>query len=453
MLGYTSGTTGRPRAPCSRTATCSPTCSAVTAGLALDAPTTGCARPAAVPHARPRRRPARHAAHRRQRGPAPPLRRRRGAGAAHADHPRRCSSACRRCTRGCWPRPAARGAAPAAAAVRLRLRAAEPQPSRGVEAALGQRILERYGMTETIMNVSNPYDGERAPGTVGFPLPGGGARVDVARSRAAGGTARSWCAGRNVFAGYWQRPEATAEAFTADGWFRTGDLGALDDRRLPAHRRPQQGADHQRRLQRLPARGRRTAARPHPASPRWRCVGVPDPDLGEQVVAVVVPRAGARPTRRGAASPAAERLASFKKPRRVRLRGALPRNALGKVQKNLLREACSRPLFTRRQSPERSGTFRHWERKTPRFLRSASSVPRRARHVRWARGGRELKEAELSEEPGPTGRDRIRPGHVLNGGGCDGGPDMMTGSPGTGKTIFGNQLCFSHAADGGRPSM
>ena len=79
-------------------------------------------------------------------------------------------------------------------------------------------VLERYGMTETIMLVSNPYDGERRAGTVGFPLPG----VEV---RLADESGEIEVRGPNVFGGYWQRPDATAEAFTDDGWFRTGDLG------------------------------------------------------------------------------------------------------------------------------------------------------------------------------------------------------------------------------------
>jgi long-chain acyl-CoA synthetase len=103
------------------------------------------------------------------------------------------------------------GSAPLAADLHARLRA-----------LTGQAVLERYGMTETVMLTSNPYDGERRPGTVGLPLPG----VEV---RLAAGSDEIEVRGPNVFAGYWRRPEATAAAFTADGWFRTGDVGEIDD--------------------------------------------------------------------------------------------------------------------------------------------------------------------------------------------------------------------------------
>ena len=96
------------------------------------------------------------------------------------------------------------------------------------EATFGQAILERYGMTETIMNLTNPYDGERRPGTVGAPFPGQEARIVDVRSRvpvAPEVDGEIQVRGPHVFAGYWERPDATAEAFDADGWFNTGDLG------------------------------------------------------------------------------------------------------------------------------------------------------------------------------------------------------------------------------------
>ena len=105
----------------------------------------------------------------------------------------------------------------------------------------GHTILERYGMTETLMNTSNPYEGARLPGSVGPPLPGVGVRVDESRrpasaEQAADAIGTLEVKGPNVFSGYWQDPEKTRSEFTADGWFKTGDLGRIDARGLRAHR-------------------------------------------------------------------------------------------------------------------------------------------------------------------------------------------------------------------------
>jgi len=97
------------------------------------------------------------------------------------------------------------------------------------------------------MNLSNPYDGDRRAGTVGFELPGVDARLSD------GDSGEIELRGPNVFAGYWRRPEATAESFTDDGWFKSGDLAERDGDGYYPHRRPLEGADHQRRVQRLPA--------------------------------------------------------------------------------------------------------------------------------------------------------------------------------------------------------
>ncbi|HEU5109581.1 MAG TPA: AMP-binding protein, partial [Micromonosporaceae bacterium] len=116
---------------------------------------------------------------------------------------------------------------PALGALRLAVSGSAPLPAElhaALAAGSGQRVLERYGMTETGMLVSNPYEGERRPGTVGFPLPG----VSVRLAPREGGTAEIEVRGPNVIAGYLNRPDASAEAFTDDGWFRTGDLGELD---------------------------------------------------------------------------------------------------------------------------------------------------------------------------------------------------------------------------------
>ncbi|HEY4389062.1 MAG TPA: AMP-binding protein, partial [Ktedonobacteraceae bacterium] len=107
-----------------------------------------------------------------------------------------------------------------------------PQLFLAFERLSGQRILERYGMTETIMNMTNPYEGERRAGTVGAPFPGQEARIVDVRTREllpAGEIGEIEVRGPHVFSGYWNRPDATAEAFSADGWFKTGDLGWCSD--------------------------------------------------------------------------------------------------------------------------------------------------------------------------------------------------------------------------------
>jgi malonyl-CoA/methylmalonyl-CoA synthetase len=196
-------------------------------------------------------------------------------------------------------------------------------------------------MTETIMNTTNPYEGERRPGTVGMPYPGQEARVVDVRTRQplpAGETGEIEVRGPHVFAGYWQRPDATAESFDPEGWFRTGDLGLRDS----------DGYFHitGRARELIISGGFNVYPREveevlasHPGVAEVAVLGLPDADFGEQVVAVVVP-----PTGQPAPEPQVlvdwckDRLASFKKPRRVVFVEALPRNALGKVQKHVLRE-------------------------------------------------------------------------------------------------------------------
>ena len=196
---------------------------------------------------------------------------------------------------------------------------------RAVSVASGQHIIERYGMTETVMNVSNPYDGDRRAGTVGLPLPGVQVRLDD-------DTDEILLRGPNVFAGYWERPEANAEAFV-DGWFASGDVGAFDDDgylRIVGRRKeliisggynvyPREVEDVLRG-----ARGVIDVA----------VVGVADLQWGEAVVAFVE---GDVDT--GALlAYGAERLAPYKRPKRVHRVDALPRNALGKVVKADLTE-------------------------------------------------------------------------------------------------------------------
>jgi malonyl-CoA/methylmalonyl-CoA synthetase len=146
----------------------------------------------------------------------------------------------------------------------------------------GQRVLERYGMTETVMNVSNPYDGERRPGTVGLPLPGVELRL------AGGDQGEVLLRGPNVFGGYWDNPEATAAAFDPDGWFRAGDLGSFDERGyLRIKGRSKEliitgGYNvHPREVEELLLE--------HPGVAEAAVVGTPSEEWGEQVAALVVP--------------------------------------------------------------------------------------------------------------------------------------------------------------------
>lgn len=206
------------------------------------------------------------------------------------------------------------------------------------ERVFGQRILERYGMTETGMNLTNPYDGERRPGTVGGPFPGQEARVvDVGTRQPlhAGEIGEIEVRGPNVFSGYWNRPDATAEAFDSDGWFKTGDLGWVsEDGWYTITGRAREliisGGYN------IYPREVEDVLAAHPAVAEVAVVGAYDPDLGEQVVAVVAPREGHAPSAGDLITFCRERLASYKKPRQVIFVEGLPRNALGKVQKHVL---------------------------------------------------------------------------------------------------------------------
>ena len=206
----------------------------------------------------------------------------------------------------------------------------------------GSVILERYGMTETLMNISNPYDGERRPGTVGWPLPHVSVRIcDESGAAVADGTSGEvWVKGPNVCAGYWQRPEATAAAWT-DGWFRTGDIGvrAADGYITLQGRRSDLIISggfniYPREIEELILE--------QPGVREATVVGVPDPVRGEVPVAYVVVDA-AKFDEAAVAGYLRTQLASFKLPKGFVRVAAIPRTALGKVQKHLLKSRLPAP--------------------------------------------------------------------------------------------------------------
>ncbi|RWN31710.1 malonyl-CoA synthase [Mesorhizobium sp.] len=204
----------------------------------------------------------------------------------------------------------------------------------------GHAILERYGMTETNMNTSNPYDGERRAGTVGFPLPGVALRIadpDGGATLAQGKVGMIEVKGPNVFGGYWRMPEKTKAEFRDDGFFITGDLGLIDA----------DGYVH------IVGRGKdliisggyniypkevESEIDALPGVSESAVVGVAHPDFGEGVTAIVVRTPASTITAAEIVGAIAGRLAKYKHPKRVIFVDELPRNTMGKVQKNLLRE-------------------------------------------------------------------------------------------------------------------
>jgi malonyl-CoA/methylmalonyl-CoA synthetase len=208
------------------------------------------------------------------------------------------------------------------------------------ERRTGHRILERYGMTETGMLTSNPLQGERRAGSVGPALAGVEVRVvdDDDKPRAAGTIGNVQVKGANVFPGYWRMPERNKEEFTADGFFRTGDLGSLSaDGYLNIVGRSKDliitGGYN------VYPKEIELAIDELPGVEESAVIGVPHADFGEAVTAVVVPHGEHMPPTEGEIITALKRkLANFKIPKRVHFVDDLPRNAMGKVQKNVLRE-------------------------------------------------------------------------------------------------------------------
>ena len=218
---------------------------------------------------------------------------------------------------------------------------------RQFEARTGHRILERYGMTETNMNTSNPYDGDRRAGTVGFPLPGVELKVTDPETGAAlpqGEVGVIEVRGPNVFKGYWRMPEKTKEELREDGFFITGDLGLVDDRGYVQ----------------IVGRGKdliisggyniypkevELALDEQPGVLESAVVAAPHPDFGESPVGVLVAEPGATLDLDAIAAAIGETLARFKQPKKLVVLDELPRNTMGKVQKNVLRDQFA-DLFT-----------------------------------------------------------------------------------------------------------
>ncbi|MCJ9701072.1 MULTISPECIES: malonyl-CoA synthase [unclassified Bradyrhizobium] len=207
-------------------------------------------------------------------------------------------------------------------------------------ARTGHAVLERYGMTETNMNTSNPYDGERVPGAVGFPLPGVSVRVtepETGKELPREDIGMIEVKGPNVFKGYWRMPEKTKAEFRDDGFFITGDLGKIDAK----------GYVH------ILGRGKdlvisggfnvypkeiESEIDAMPGVIESAVIGVPHADFGEGVTAVLVCNKGADVTEAAVLKALDGRLAKFKMPKRVFVVDELPRNTMGKVQKNILRD-------------------------------------------------------------------------------------------------------------------
>jgi malonyl-CoA/methylmalonyl-CoA synthetase len=219
------------------------------------------------------------------------------------------------------------------------------------EARTGHAILERYGMTETGMNTSNPYEGDRVAGAVGYPLPGVVMRVtdpETGEVLPANEIGMLEVKGPNVFKGYWRMPEKTEAEFRKDGFFITGDLGKIDER----------GYVH------IVGRGKdliitggynvypkeiEAEIDAIPGVVESAVIGVAHPDFGEGVTAVVVPEKDAKLDEKQILAAIENRLAKFKLPKRVILVDDLPRNTMGKVQKNILRDIYG-DLYAKKQA-------------------------------------------------------------------------------------------------------
>jgi malonyl-CoA/methylmalonyl-CoA synthetase len=207
------------------------------------------------------------------------------------------------------------------------------------EARTGHKILERYGMTETNMNTSNPLNGERMPGTVGPPLPGVELRVcdDDGKLLARNEIGNLQVKGPNVFIGYWKLPEKTAEDFTDDGFFNTGDKGLIDAEGYISIVGRAKDMVITGGLNVYPKEVE-LLIDDLPGVKESAVIGIVHPDFGEGVVAVVVREPNTKPTEAALIESCKISLADFKVPKRIVFVDELPRNTMAKVQKNLLRE-------------------------------------------------------------------------------------------------------------------
>jgi malonyl-CoA/methylmalonyl-CoA synthetase len=214
----------------------------------------------------------------------------------------------------------------------------------------GHTILERYGMSETVMLVSNPYKGARVGGSVGVPLPGVEVRV-VNESGSLCGVNEIGAIevrGPNIFKGYWRMPEKTAEEFTKDGWFKTGDVGRwggdTSAGKVPDHYLCIVGRNKDLIISggyNVYPKEIESFIDDMDGVEESAVIGIPHKDFGEAVMAVVVPKPGAKLNNQSMIDALKSKIANFKVPKRIEIVEGLPRNAMGKVQKNVLRQQYS----------------------------------------------------------------------------------------------------------------
>jgi malonyl-CoA/methylmalonyl-CoA synthetase len=211
----------------------------------------------------------------------------------------------------------------------------------------GHEILERYGMTETNMNTSNPLDGERIPGTVGPALPGVTVRVmdDEDNEAPTGAIGNLQVSGENVFEGYWNLSEKTAEEFTHDGFFRTGDLASIDEQGYVTITGRLKDLIITGGLNVYPKEVEQVIDE-MPAVRESAVIGVPHPDFGEGVVAIVVASSNSGVDEQSLIASLKRQIAAYKCPKKIIFTDSLPRNSMAKVQKSVLREQYARLFET-----------------------------------------------------------------------------------------------------------